>query len=80
MEFLRELGAWPDPAAEVTVPQHVLHLDLSCAASSIPTETAHRLLSAVAVRSQDFLPTGELATGRSGLLLLEGLVSDKHEE
>ncbi|GEM_PF-3540122 len=58
----------------------VLHLDLQLQGRRIPTARAHRILSAVAARSQDFLPTGELAHGHSGAFLLEGLVSGKHEE
>ncbi len=58
----------------------VLHLDLACGAEGIPPKIAHQLLSAVAARAQDFLPTGELALGHSGVYLLEGLESSRSEE
>ncbi len=105
LELLRQLGAWPDPTSEVTVPQEVLsldqleqvcealvfmpdadyvrtllHLDLQIVDSGLDAVAAHRILTAVAARSQDFLPTGELASGHSGVFLLEGLISGRHDQ
>jgi hypothetical protein len=54
----------------------VLHLDLLVNSGPDAGRGLHRVLSAVAARSRDFLPTGELATGRSGISLLEGLVDE----
>ena len=58
----------------------ILHLDLTCEKDGLPRKTAHRLLSAVATRAQDFLPTGELAHRHSGVYLLEGLVSRRDND
>ena len=53
----------------------LLHLDLHCDGTVLPAPDAHRILAAVAAKAHLFLPTGELASGHSGVFLLEGLAS-----
>ncbi len=58
----------------------VLHMDMQVDPDQVNHGVLHRILCVVAGRARDFLPTGEVATGHSGVGLLEGLADEPREE